>query len=113
MAKSSRIKFWRTSLASATVERQSARILRKWISYFFLRLGYLPRALGPAAQAVMKVYADRFSSSTPYQSFFFLDATELQCKIPPSLSLQSQTHSTAGMQLPYVFEGLVEIAPNG
>ena len=56
------------------------------------------------------MHARAFKKSYP-ETFIVIDATELRCKIPSNLSLQSQHYSTYKSHT--TLKGLVCIAPDG
>lgn len=85
-----------------------SNVLKMWTSYMYLRLASLP--LWPDWSAVASSMPESFKKSFP-DTFIILDATELRCEIPSSLSLQSQLYSRYKSHT--TLKGLVGIAPNG
>ena len=85
-----------------------SRILETWINYLYLRLGLIP--IWPEWEVVEESMPEAFRSAYP-TTYIIIDATELRCQIPSSLSLQSQHYSTYKSHT--ALKGLVGIAPNG
>lgn len=85
-----------------------SRISVKWINFLYLRLGLIP--IWPTWQDVEKTMPAAFQETYP-TTCAIIDATELKCEIPSSLSLQSQHYS--GYKSHTTVKGLVAIAPNG
>ena len=89
-------------------ESTVCRIFQKWINYLYLRLGSLP--IWPSWESVEGSMPNCFKESYP-TTFAIIDATELFCEVPASLSLQSQCYSSYKSHT--TMKGLVGIAPNG
>ncbi|XP_065199188.1 uncharacterized protein LOC135830965 [Sycon ciliatum] len=89
-------------------ESAVSSILKMWISFLYLRLAMMP--IWPEWDDVAKSMPQSFKQSFP-DTFIILDATELRCEIPSSLSLQSQLYSSYKSHT--TVKGLVGIAPNG
>ena len=85
-----------------------SRIFMKWINYMYLRLGDVP--LWPTWSKVESSMPSVFKNAYP-TTFCIIDATELHCEVPSSLSLQSQHYSAYKSHT--TKKGLVAIAPNG
>ncbi|CAN7992682.1 unnamed protein product, partial [Ixodes hexagonus] len=94
----------RFCIAQSTV----SRICTSWINFMYLKLSSLPLwAPREIIDATMPAeFAQKYA--TPR---VILDATEIKCEVPSSLSLQSSTYS------PYkssnTFKGLIGVTPNG
>lgn len=94
----------RFCIAQSTV----SRICTSWINFLYAKLGLLPLwAPRRIVDATMPLeFKEKYSSTR-----VILDATEIQCEVPSSLSLQSTTYS------PYkssnTFKGLIGVLPNG
>ncbi|XP_075730655.1 uncharacterized protein LOC119164629 [Rhipicephalus microplus] len=94
----------RFCIAQSTV----SRICTSWINFLYAKLGLLPLwAPRRIVDATMPPeFKEKYSSTR-----VILDATEIQCEVPSSLSLQSTTYS------PYkssnTFKGLIGVLPNG
>ncbi|CAN7942210.1 unnamed protein product, partial [Ixodes hexagonus] len=104
----------RFCIAQSTV----SRICTSWINFMYLKLSSLPLwAPREIIDATMPAeFAQKYASTRASSSFFsstrvILDATEIKCEVPSSLSLQSSTYS------PYkssnTFKGLIGVSPNG
>ena len=85
-----------------------SRIFTKWINYLYLRLGDIP--LWPEWEQIEASMPSCFKESFP-TTFAIVDATEIFCEVPSSLSLQSKVYSAYKSHTTY--KGLVAIAPNG
>ena len=85
-----------------------SRMFVKWINYLYLRLGLIP--IWPEWDDVEKTMPDVFKTSYP-STFLIIDATELRCQRPSSLSLQSQHYSSYKSHT--TLKGLVGIVPSG
>ncbi|XP_075741756.1 uncharacterized protein LOC142792512 [Rhipicephalus microplus] len=94
----------RFCIAQSTV----SRICTSWINFLYAKLGLLPLwAPRKIVDTTMPPeFKEKYSSTR-----VILDATEIQCEVPSSLSLQSTTYS------PYkssnTFKGLIGVLPNG
>ena len=84
------------------------RILTMWINFLYLRLGLIP--IWPCWEEVESIMPEVFKKTYP-STFAIIDATELRCEVPSSLSLQSQHFSSYKSHT--TMKGLVSIAPNG
>ena len=96
------------SIRFGVSESTVCRIFQKWINYLYLRLGSLP--IWPSWESVERSMPNCFRESYP-TTFAIIDATELYCEVPASLSLQSQCYSSYKSHT--TMKGLVAIAPNG
>ena len=85
-----------------------SRIFTKWINYLYLHLGDIP--LWPEWEQVEASMPFCFKESFP-STFSTIDATEIRCEVPSSLSLQSKLYSAYKSHTTH--KGLVAIAPNG
>lgn len=85
-----------------------SRLFEKWINFLYLRLGLIP--MWPEWGDVQKLMPDVFKTSYP-DTFLIIDATELRCERPSSLSLQSQHYSSYKSHT--TLKGLVGIVPSG
>ncbi|KAL1487063.1 hypothetical protein MTO96_008366 [Rhipicephalus appendiculatus] len=84
------------------------RICTSWINFLYVKLGLLPLwAPRRIVDATMPPeFKEKYSSTQ-----VILDATEIQCEVPSSLSLQSTTYST--YKSSNTFKGLIGVLPNG
>lgn len=89
-------------------ETTMSAILKTWTSFLYLRLGMIP--IWPEWDAVAASMPASFKNLHP-DTFIIIDATELRCEVPSSLSLQSQLYSRYKAHT--TLKGLVGIAPNG
>ena len=89
-------------------EGTASNIFHMWINFLYLRLGMIP--IWPDWEDVAASMPESFKASYP-DTFIIIDATELRCQIPSSLSLQSQLYSSYKSHT--TVKGLVGIAPNG
>lgn len=85
-----------------------SRIFAKWINFLYLRLGMIP--IWPEWSDVEASMPEVFKTSYP-DTFLIIDATELRCERPSSLSLQSQNYSAYKSHT--TLKGLVGITPSG
>ena len=85
-----------------------SRIVVKWTNFMYLRLTQLP--LWPDWTDVEATMPAAFKISYP-NTVAIIDATELKCEVPSSLSLQSKHYSAYKSHT--TLKGLVAIAPNG
>ena len=85
-----------------------SRIIVKWLNFLYLRLGLIP--IWPDWEDVERTMPVCFKEAYP-TTFATLDATELFCEVPSSLSSQSQHYSAYKSHT--TMKGLVAIAPNG
>lgn len=94
----------RFCIAQSTV----SRICTSWINFLYAKLGLLPLwAPRRVVDATMPPeFVEKYSSTR-----VILDATEIQCEVPSSLSLQSSTYST--YKSSNTFKGLIGVLPNG
>ncbi|KAL1468665.1 hypothetical protein MTO96_041339 [Rhipicephalus appendiculatus] len=85
-----------------------ARICTSWINFLYAKLGLLPLwAPRRIVDATMPPeFKEKYSSTR-----VILDATEIQCEVTSSLSLQSTTYST--YKSSNTFKGLIGVLPNG
>ena len=74
----------------------------------YLQLGDVP--IWPSWEGVHKSMPAAFKSAYP-NTFCIIDATELRCEVPSSLSLQSKHYSSYKSHT--TLKGLIVIAPNG
>ena len=86
-----------------------SRITSMWINFLYLRLGLIPHLAQMARRR--RNDASRSFKETYPSTFAVIDATELKCEIPSSLSLQSQHYSSYKSHT--TVKGLVAVAPNG
>ena len=89
-------------------EGTASNIFHMWINFLYLRLGMIP--IWPDWEDVAASMPESFKANYP-DTFIIIDATELRCQIPSSLSLQSQLYSSYKSHT--TVKGLVGIAPNG
>ena len=89
-------------------ESTISRILDTWLNYLYLRLGLIP--IWPEWEVIEASMPKPFQDAYP-STFCIIDATELRCQVPSSLSLQSQHYSNYKSHT--TMKGLVGIAPNG
>ncbi|CAN7976969.1 unnamed protein product [Ixodes persulcatus] len=94
----------RFCIAQSTV----SRICSSWINFMYLKLSTLPLwAPRKAIDATMPgVFIEKYPTTR-----VILDASEVKCEVPSSLSLQSSSYSAYKSANP--FKGLIGIAPNG
>lgn len=85
-----------------------SRTIITWLNFLYLRLGLLP--LWPDWDDVARTMPSAFKDLYP-DTFAIIDATELRCEVPSSLSLQSQHYSSYKSHT--TMKSLVGIAPNG
>ena len=85
-----------------------SRIFLKWVNFLYVHLGLLP--IWPEWSDVEKTMPHVFKTSYP-KTFLMVNATELRCKRPSSLSLQS--HHNSSYKSHTTLKGLVGITPNG
>ena len=85
-----------------------SRTIIMWINFMYLRLGLIP--IWPDWEDVEKTMPKSFKAEYP-NTFAIIDATELKCEVPSSLSLQSQHYSAYKSHCTY--KCLVAVAPNG
>lgn len=85
-----------------------SRICTSWINFLYIRLCSLPLwAPREIIDSTMPAaFAEKYASTR-----VILDATEIKCEVPSSLSLQSSTYSS--YKSSNTFKGLVGISPNG
>ena len=79
-----------------------------WLNFLYLRLALIP--IWPRWEDVETTTPAAFKEMYP-NTFAIIDATELKCETPSSLSLQSQLYSSYKSHT--TLKGLVAIAPNG
>ena len=94
----------RFCIGEATVSRTFVR----WINYMYLRLGLLP--VWPSSESVQNYMPVVLKEAYP-TTFCIVDATEIICEVPASLSLQSQCYSSYKSHT--TMKGLLAVAPNG
>ena len=92
----------------AISESSVSRILAKWLNFLYLRLGLIP--IWPEWEEIERTMPSVFKEAYP-STFAILDATELFCEVPSSLSAQSQHYSSYKNHT--TMKSLVAIAPNG
>ena len=85
-----------------------SRVFNKWINFLYMRLGMIP--IRPEWADVEKTMPETFKTSYP-DTLLIIDATELRCERPSSLSLQSQHYSSYKSHT--TLKGLVGIVPSG
>ena len=83
-----------------------SRVFNKWINFLYMRLEMIP--IWPEWADVEKTMPETFKTSYP-DTFLIIDATELRCERPSSLSLQSQHYSSYKSHT--TLKGLVGIVP--
>ena len=83
-------------------------IVIKWLNFLYLRLGLVP--IWPEWDDVERTMPASFKEAYP-TTFAILDATELFCEVPSSLSSQSQHYSAYKSHT--TMKSLVATAPNG
>ena len=74
----------------------------------YLRLGLLP--VWPSSESIQNYMPVVFKEAYP-TTFCIVDATEIICEVPASLSLQSQCYSSYKSHT--TMKGLLAVAPNG
>ncbi|KAL1442513.1 hypothetical protein MTO96_046380 [Rhipicephalus appendiculatus] len=84
-----------------------SRICVSWINFMYIRLSKLPLW---ASRAVIDATMPAAFSAYP-TTRVILDATEIKCEVPSSLSLQSSSYSV--YKSSNTFKGLIGISPNG
>ena len=89
-------------------ESTVSTIFNKWINFLYLRLGSIP--IWPDWEDVAESMPKSFRDTYP-DTFIIIDATEIRCQVPSSLSLQSKLYSAYKSHT--TVKGLVGIAPNG
>ena len=92
----------------AISESSVSRILAKWLNFLYLRLDLIP--IWPEWEEIERTMPFVFKKAYP-STFAILDATELFCEVPSSLSAQSQHYSSYKNHT--TMKSLVAIAPNG
>ncbi|XP_064462707.1 uncharacterized protein LOC135373434 [Ornithodoros turicata] len=94
----------RFSITQSTV----SRICTSWINFLYVKLSALP--LWPPREVINATmppqFAEKYASTR-----VILDATEIRCEVPSSLSLQSSTYSS--YKSSNTFKGLIGVSPNG
>lgn len=94
---------YRFCIAQSTV----SRICTSWIKFLYARLGRVQ--LWKSREEIDSNMPREFSQYASTR--VILDATEIKCEVPSSLSLQSSTYST--YKSSNTFKGLVGVAPDG
>ncbi|CAN8006746.1 unnamed protein product, partial [Ixodes hexagonus] len=94
----------RFCVAQSTV----SRICTSWINFMYLKLSVLP--LWAPREVVDATMPDVFIEKYP-TTRVILDATEIKCEVPSSLTLQSSSYSA--YKSSNTFKGLIGISPNG
>lgn len=89
-------------------ESAVSRIVVKWLNYLYLRLGMIP--IWPEWEEIERTMPPAFKEAYP-STIAIIDATELFCEVPSSLSAQSQHYSAYKSHT--TLKSLVAIAPNG
>ena len=85
-----------------------SRTLIMWFNFLYLHLGLLP--IWPDWDNVEQSMPECIKSAYP-TTFAIIDATELKCETPSSLSLQFQHYSSYKSHT--TMKSLVAVAPNG
>ena len=94
----------RFCIGEATVSRTFVR----WINHMYLRLRLLP--VWPSSESIQRYMPVVFKEAYP-TTFCIVDATEIFCEVPASLSLQSQCYSSYKSHP--TMKGLLTVSPNG
>ncbi|CAN7981661.1 unnamed protein product [Ixodes pacificus] len=91
-------------IAQSTV----SRICKSWMNFLYAKLSVLPLwAPRETVDATMPPeFSEKYASTR-----VILDATEIKCEVPSSLSLQSSTYSS--YKSTNTFKGLIGVSPNG
>uniref|UniRef100_A0A131YVW3 THAP domaincontaining protein n=1 Tax=Rhipicephalus appendiculatus TaxID=34631 RepID=A0A131YVW3_RHIAP len=84
-----------------------SRLFNDWINHMFDRLTDLP--MWPSRAIVDKNMPDEFKKYPKTRVIF--DATEIECEVPSSFVLQSETYSN--YKSSNTFKGLVGVSPDG
>ena len=95
---------WNLAKCFGVCEATVSRILVGWINYMYLRLGSL--LIWPSVQRDSSVFIEGHPTT-----FRVIDATEVMCEVPVSLSLQLQCYSNYKSHT--AMKGLLAVAPNG
>ncbi|XP_077523423.1 uncharacterized protein LOC144134373 [Amblyomma americanum] len=93
----------RFGITQSTVSRMCV----SWINFMYIRLCKLPLWV---SRAVIDATMPAAFSMYPLPRVI-LDATEIKCEVPSSLSLQSSSYST--YKTSNTFKGLIGVSPNG
>ena len=97
-----------TSWLFKTPKSTISRYIITWVNFLYFSLGTIP--IWPSREQVNETMPDSFKKMYP-TTRCIIDATELFCQRPSSLSVQSSLYSSYKHHVTY--KGLIGIAPSG